>query len=101
MDNTEINHEQEQEKQTNTMRYDTIRLMSKSNRLDSTRLDRHPGQPLLNLIQPSGVASVFSGDILYRTFSDSYGYGVHNEYALMWALHSKQYEKYDRNKNSS
>lgn len=37
MDNTEINHEQEQEKQTNTMRYDTIRLMSKSNRLDSTR----------------------------------------------------------------
>lgn len=38
MDNTEINHEQEQEKnKTNTMRYDTIRLMSKSNRLDSTR----------------------------------------------------------------
>lgn len=69
--------------------------------IDSTRLDRHPGQPLLNLIQPSGVASVFSGDILYRTFSDSYGYGVHNEYALLWALHSKQYEKYDRNKNSS
>lgn len=38
MDNTEIDHEQEKQTQ-----YDT---KSKSNRLDSTRLDRHPGQPL-------------------------------------------------------
>lgn len=89
MDNTEIYHEQEQEKQT---QYDTLLYYRWAKAIDSTWFDKHPGQPLLNLIQQSGVASVFSGDILYRTFSDSYGYGVLNEYALLWALHSKQYE---------
>lgn len=33
----------------------------------------------------------FGGDILFRIFSDTYGYGVHIEYAF-GALLSKQYE---------
>lgn len=89
MDNTEIDHEQEKNKKN---KHNTIRRVKA---IDSTRLDRHPGQPLWNLTQGSGVASGFSGDILYRNiyiYSDSYGYGVHYEYALLGALHSKQYE---------